>query len=201
MDVLRKRELLETAKAQIMNVKGVVGTIELNIAQCEIVARLEEKAMENVLGGMGRGKNEGVKESLSREVTMVLFTDISFEIPKDKSIMELVSRGEIVGTTTMDMDKIDEFKKDERYVVISDFLVLKKDVKIHPGFFAGGDAYFVFHGTQIEHFSNIPEIKDHIVSFPSSPGFDYLKGEFMDIMDLDDPQLAGILIGFNLRNY
>lgn len=193
-----KREVLEKVKTQVMNVEGIVGVAELNKEQCENVARLEEKAMKNVLGGMGRGKNEGVKESLSREIAMVLFADIRFNPPKDVSVMELVSRGEVVGMGLTDLDKIKEFKKDKNYVVISDFLVIRRDAKINPAAFASGDAYFVFNGVQVEQFSKIPELKDHVVSIPSHPVFAFLKEQFKDEMNLCDPQLAGFLIGFDL---
>lgn len=199
MDSTRKRDVLKKVKAQIVNVGGIVGAVELNEEQCRTVARLEEKAMGNVLGGMGRGMNEGVRDSLSREITMVLFTDTHFDIPKDEKAMELISKDEVVGRAVMDFDTIERYKKDDGYVVLSDFLVIKRDAKIDPGSFARGDSYFLFNGTRIEHFSNIPEITDHVVSFPSPPVFDFLKEEFKDIMDLDNPQLGGILVGFNLQ--
>ena len=191
---------LERAKSKIMNVQGIVGVAELNNEQCESVARLEEKAMETVLGGMGRGMNEGVKESLSREIIMVLFADIHFDVPKDAKIMELIGKGEVVGVTTTDLKKIEEFKRDKRYIVLSDFLVIKRDAEIGHAAFASGDTYFVFNGVQIGQFSRISEIKDHVVSFPSPPVFDFLKEEFKETIDLDDPQLAGILVGFNLQD-
>ncbi len=199
MGCRRKKEVLEKVKAHIVNVGGIVGAVELNEEQRGTVARLEEKAMGNVLGGMGRGINEGVRESLSREITMVLFTDTHFDIPKDEKAMELINKGEIVGKAITDFDAIERYKKDDGYVVLSDFLVIKRDAKIDPGSFARGDSYLLFNGTHIAHFSNIPEITDHVVSFPSPPVFDFLKEEFKDIMDLDNPQLGGILAGFNLQ--
>jgi hypothetical protein len=157
-------------------------------------------AMKNIFGGMGRGKSEGVKESISRGITLVLFTDIHFDIPKDANMMELISKGEVVGMATMDLDKIKEFKKDKGYVVLSDFFVIRRDAKINPAAFASGDAYFLFNGVQIEQFSKIPEIKDHVVSIPSPPVFDFLKEQFKNEMNLCDPQLAGMLVGFNLQD-
>ncbi|MCP8308560.1 MAG: DUF1638 domain-containing protein [archaeon] len=195
---MNKREVLEKIKTQIMSVKGVVGVAELNKEQCETVAHLEEIAMKNVFGGMGRGKNEGVKESLSREIIMVLFTDIHFDIPKDSTAMQLISEGEVVGMA-VDLDKIEEFKKDKKYVVISDFFVIRRDAKISPAAFASGDTYFLFNGVQVDQFSKIPEIRDHVFSFPSPPVFDFTKEQFKDKMNLSDPQLAGFLIGFNLQ--
>ncbi|MEK6977150.1 MAG: hypothetical protein AABX40_01955 [Candidatus Hydrothermarchaeota archaeon] len=199
MDSARKKEVLEKVKAQIMNVGGIVGAVELNKEQRGTVARLEEKAMGNVLGGMGRGINEGVTESLSREITMVLFTDTHFDIPRDEKAMELINRGEIVGKAITDLGAIERYKRDDGYVVLSDFLVIKRDAKIDSGSFARGDSYFLFNGTHIAHFSNIPEITDHVVSLPSPPVFDFLKEEFKDIMDRDNPQLGGIIVGFNLQ--
>jgi len=198
MGSMSKREALENVKTQIMSVKGVLGIAELDEEQRKTVEYLEEMAMKNIFLGMGRGKNEGVKESLSHEITMVLFTDINFDLPKDVNMMELISKGEVVGMAVMDLDKIKEFKKDKEYVVISDFLVIRRDAKINPAAFASGDTFFLFNGFQIEQFSKIPEMKDHVLSIPSSPVFDFLKEEFKDRMILFDPKLASILVGFNL---
>lgn len=200
MDAIIKKKTLEKVKNQILNINGIVGIAELNKEQSGIIACLEEKAMENVLSGMGRGKNEGVKESLSREIIMVLFSDIHFDIPKDANILVLVHKGEVVGMATTDLDKIEEFKKEKKHVVLSDFLVINRNAKINSDSFARGDTYFQFNGTQIDQFSKIPEIKDHVVSFPSPPVFNFLKEEFKDSMNIDNQQLAGILVGFNLQN-
>lgn len=197
MNSMNKEQTLEKVEAMIMNVKGVVGVAELNKEQCETVAQLEEMAMKNVFGGFGRGKNEGVKESISREVTMVLFTNVDFEIPRGSNAIQLINKGEVVGMT-LDPNKIDEFKKDKKYVVISDFFAIKRDAKINSATFASGDTYFLFNGIQIDHFSKIKEIKDHVLSFPSPPAFGFLRSQFKDRMDLSDPQLAGFLVGFNL---
>ncbi|MGB9659981.1 MAG: hypothetical protein ACPLY9_05640 [Nitrososphaerales archaeon] len=121
MNSMNKEQTLEKVKVMIMNVKGVVGVAELNKEQCKTVAQLEEMAMKNVFGGLGRGKNEGVKESISREVTMVLFTNVNFEIPRGSNVIQLINKGEVVGMT-LDPNKIEEFKKGKKYVVISDFL-------------------------------------------------------------------------------
>ncbi|MEM3383709.1 MAG: hypothetical protein QXL52_03945 [Nitrososphaerales archaeon] len=197
MNTIIRKEVLEKVKIKIMNFKGVVGVAELNKEQCKIVAQLEEMAMKNVFGGLGCGKNKGVKESISREVTMVLFTNIYFEIPKDINVMQLINKGEVVGMS-LDPNKIEEFKKDKKYVIISDFFAIKRDAKINHDTFASGDAYFLFNGIQIYHFSKIKEIKDHVLSFPSPPTFDFLKSQFKDVVSLSDPQLSGLLLGFNL---
>ena len=200
VDATIKKKISVKVKNQITNIKGVVGFAELNEEQCGIIARLEEKAMKYVLSGMGRGKNEGVKDALSREATMVLFTDIHFDIPKNSNIMVLINKGEVVGTATSNLDKIEEYKKDKKFVVISDFLVINRNAKINSDSFASGDTYFLFNGTQIHQFSKIPEIEDHVVSFPSPPVYEFLKEEFKDRMDLENQQLAGLLVGFNLLN-
>ncbi|MCP8304473.1 MAG: hypothetical protein H3Z50_03255 [archaeon] len=195
MDSVSKKEVLEKVKAKIMSVKGVVGVAELNKEQCETVACLEEKAMENVLSGMGRGRNEGVKDSLSRDVVMVFFSNIDFDIPCD---MLLFSEGRIVGMNVEDPDRIKKFKEDKNYVVISDFFVMERGAKINRAAFDSGDAYYVINGVQSRQFSSISEMKDHVVSFPSPPVFDFLKEQVKDGVDLSDPQLGGFLVGFNL---
>jgi hypothetical protein len=198
MDPKSRSEVLERIKSQILKVKGTLGAAELNREQRETVARLEEEAMGNVLGGMGKGRNEGVKESLSREIVMVFFVDMSFDTPKDANMMVLMSKGEVVGWDSMDPEAIKKFKADNKYMVLSDFFVMRRDVKLSQDAFASGDMYFLFNGIKIEQFSNIPEVKDHMVSIPSPPAFSYLHELFKDKMDLSEPKIGGFLIGFNL---
>jgi len=198
MNSISRKEVLEKVKTQIMNVRGIVGVFELNKEQCDTISNLEEMAMKNFLFGMGQGKNEGVKESLSREVTLALFTDIQFNLPENASVMELISVGEVVGMTTTNLNIIKEFKRDKRYIVISDFFVIKRDAKINSATFASGKTYFLFRGVQLDQFSKISGIKNHILSFPSPLVFNFLKNEFKDRMNLSDPKLACLLLGFDL---
>ncbi|NWG09552.1 MAG: hypothetical protein HXX80_04500 [Nitrososphaerales archaeon] len=196
--MITEKEVLENIKVKMMSIRGVAGVAELNEEQRETVACLEEESMKNILAGMGRGKNEGVKESLSRNIAMVFFMNIDFELPKDVDMMKLYSGGEMVGMALMDSNRIKEFKKDKNYVVISDFFVLKKGAKINSSAFANGEAYFVFNGIQIDQFSRIQELQEHVVSIPSPPVFDFLKEQFRDKIDLFDPQLGALIVGFNL---
>ena len=123
---------------------------------------------------------------------------MNFDVPKDMDVMVLVSKGEVVGRTTMDPELINEYKKDGNCMILSDFLAIRKDVKLSPAAFASGDMYFIFNGVQIEEFSKIPEIKDHIVSIPSPLAFKFLHDLFKDKMDLSEPRIGGFLVGFNL---
>ena len=193
-----RSEALERIKSQILKVKGILGVSGLNIEQREAIARLEDEAMGKVLGGMGKGRNEGVRECLSREVVMVFFVDMSFDVPKDANMMVLMCKDEIVGWDSMDPEVIRKFKCDNNYMVLSDFFVMKRDIKLSPAAFECGDMYFLFKGMKIEQFSNITEIKDHIVAVPSPPGFKFLYDLFKDKMDLSEPRIGGFLIGFNL---
>jgi len=188
--------VLERVKKQILAVAGTLGAAELNMEQRQTVAVLEEKAMGNVLSGMGRGRNEGVTETLKREVVMVFFVDVNFVILDH---LVLMHKDEVVGWTSMDPSVIKRYKEDKNYLVLSDYFIIKKDAKISAAAFASGDSCFIFKGAQMEEFSRIPEIKDHIISIPSPPGFSYLHALFKDEMRLRDPRIGGFLIGFNLR--
>lgn len=193
------REALERVKARIMAVKGVIGVAELNGKQKETVARLEGEAMKNVLGGMGRGNNAGLTEALSREVVMVFFVNMLFEMPKDASLMLLMCNGQVSGWATEDPDLIKKFKEDKGYIVLSDFFVIRRDAKLSKASFACGESCFIFNGTQIEEFFKISEITDHIVAIPSPPGFNFLHEQFKERMDLSEPKIGGFLLGFNAK--
>jgi hypothetical protein len=193
------REAQERVKARIMAVKGVIGVAELNGRQKESVALLEGEAMKNVLGGMGRGNNAGLTEALSREVVMVFFVNMLFEMPKDATMMLLMCNGQVSGWASTDPDLIKKFKEDKGYIVLSDFFVIRKDAKLSKASFACGESCFVFNGTQIEEFFKISEMTDHTVAIPSPPGFNFLYEQFKERMDLSDPKIGGFILGFNTR--
>ena len=189
---------IERAISKVKSVAGVLGVAELNVQQRRTIEYLEGEAMKSVLGGMGKGRNEGVKEALSREIVLALFVDLLFRIPQDAGMMELVCRGEVVGRPSTDPKVIEEYKKNKDYVVLSDFFIIRRDAKLSPASFASGESCFVFYGAKIPDFESMPEVRDHVVGIPSPPGFDFIHEIFKDEMGLRDPRVAGFLLGFNL---
>jgi hypothetical protein len=149
---------------------------------------------------MGKCRNDGVKEALSKEVVLALFVDLLFEMPKNTNMMELVCKGEVVGRPSMDPKVIEEHKKNSDYVVLSDFFIIRRDAKLSPQSFASGESCFVFNGAKMADFESVQEIRDHIVAVPSPPGFDFMHEIFKEEMGLSDPRVAGFLLGFNLPN-
>ena len=196
-----KEKKLQNIFRYLEELQGVVGVAVIDQNQQETVLKLEEKAMENVLGGMGKGRNEGLKEALSKSIVLAMFTDINFNVnfPPDIDAMKLICKGEVVGETTTDPVKLEKFKNDPNMVVISDFMALKKGAKVNKEAFDSGDTYFLFEAIRFEIFSIIPEIVDHVISIPSPPVFDFLKKEFKEEMDLSNPQLAVIIMGLHLK--
>jgi hypothetical protein len=193
-----RAKVMEKIKSRIESVVGVLGAAELNEQQRKTMEGLENEAMKNVLGGMGRGRNDGLKEALSKEVVIALFVDLLFDIPQDSTVMQLVCRGEVVGKASMDPKVIEEHKKDRNYIILSDFFIIRRDAKLSAEAFASGESCFVFNGAKVADFERIPEIRDHIVAIPSPPGFNFIHEIFKDDMNLSDPQIGGFLLGFNL---
>ena len=194
----KRAEVIARAIVKVRSVAGVIGAAEINEQQRKTIEYLEDEAMKSVLGGMGKGRNDGVKEALSKEVVLALFVDLLFEISKDTNMMELVCKGEVVGRPSMDPRVIEEYKKDKDYIVLSDFFIIRRDAKLSPASFASGESCFVFNGAKMADFESILEVRDHIVAVPSPPGFDFIHEIFKDKMDLRDPRIAGFLLGFNL---
>lgn len=190
--------VLERIIAKVKAVPGVLGAAELNEQQRKTIEYLEDEAMKSVLGGMGRGRNDGVKEALSRGVVLALFVDLHFEMPRNANMMELVCKGEIVGRPSMDPKEIESYKKNRDYIVLSDFFIIQRDAKLSPASFASGESCFVFNGARVPDFESIPEMRDHVVGVPSPPGFDFMHEIFKERMGLHDPRVAGFLLGFNL---
>jgi hypothetical protein len=197
MDEMRA-EVIGRAIAKVKSVAGVLGAAELNEQQRKMVEYLESEAMKSVLGGMGKGRNDGVKEALSKQVVLALFVDLLFEMPKDRSMMELVCKGEVVGRPSFDPKEIEAYKKNKDYIVLSDFFIIRRDAKLSPASFASEESCFVFNGAKVADFESIPEIRDHMVAVPSPPGFDFMHEIFKEGMGLHDPRVAGFLLGFNL---
>jgi hypothetical protein len=194
-----RAEVIGRVIARIKSVPGVLGATELNDNQRKTMEYLESEAMKNVLGGMGKGRNDGLKEALSKDVVIALFVDLNFDIPTDSSVMQLVCKGEVVGKASMDPKVIEKYKKDKDYIILSDFFIIRRDAKLNAEAFASGESCFVFNGTQVADFKRIPEIKDHIVAIPSPPGFNFIHEIFKDTLDIHDPRVGGFLLGFELK--
>lgn len=195
-----EKDALERIQSQIMKIKGVIGVARLTPEQCRATADLEEEAMQHVLGGIGKGRNEGLKKALGYKIVMVLFTDVTFEMTRDPGLILLICDKELAGFGTTDPEVIARFKKDKEYLVFGDFLVMKRGARINSSAFACGDAYFLFNGTTNESLSKIEQIKDHFVAIPSPPAFGFLKEQFKDKINLDNPQAAGFVVGMELKN-
>lgn len=193
-----RMEVMGRITARVKSVPGVLGVAEINEQQRKTMEYLENEAMKNVLGGMGRGRNDGLKEALSKEVVLALFVDLFFDIPTDSTVMQLVCKGEVVGKASMDPRVIEEYKKDKNYIVLSDFFIIRRDAKLNAESFASGESCFVFNGARIADFERIPYIKDHVVAIPSPPGFKFIHEIFKESMDLRDPRIGGFLLGFDL---
>ncbi len=198
---INERDTVRGVKSQMENIKGVIGVAELTSAQCNTLSCIEEEAMQHILGGIGRGRNEGLKKSLSYSKVFGIFVDASFKLTNDlkSELMQLINDDEVVGFGTQDPIVIDKYKQDKGYVVLSDFLVMKRSARINRATFCSGKTYFLFKGIKNEQLARIEKIKDHFVSIPSAPVFNFLKEQFKDTIDLTNPQAAIFIVGFELR--
>lgn len=152
-------------------------------------ARLQATEAEYPLAGPVPVRNEGVPECLSREHVACIVKDKTFRPPPIPTVMLIDSDGKVVG---WELVPGRELKKEpgKKYLFLGKDFVICHDGK------SGRSAEFVLPPVPFEELEGVEGVTGVCSSSPSSMGDLCLKkGAGLD----DDPKLATILVGFDLR--
>lgn len=193
--MISEEEVSKKIIEKFNSIEGVIGVIRLTEDQVIDTFGLESRALENVLGGLAKGVNEGLEKVIQSEAVFSAFTDRSFEWPKD-SLFQIVSSDGIIGEEIRDKEKLEELKKSENVIIIGDCFYIQKDKLENWKAFKEGLFRAIFPPINFNReVKDIPEVLECIGCFTSGPCFEYLKLEFEGKIDLSDPGYGFFLIG------
>ncbi len=133
--------------------------------------------------------NDGVKETLKREHVACILKDRNFRAPPHSTVLLVDEDGKIIGRELLPGEKIPSDQADRAIMIGKDFVVFY--VKG-----AGKGARFVLPPVPFAEVERIEGTYRTVSSSPSTAG-DFFLRERAGLAD--DPKLASILIGFDLR--
>jgi hypothetical protein len=134
--------------------------------------------------------NDGVMETLKREHVACILKDKNFRAPPHSTVLLVDEDGRTIGRELLPGEKVPKEKADKSIMIGKDFVVFY--VKG-----AGKGARFVLPPVPFAEIDGIDGTVRTVSSSPSTAG-DYFVRRRVGLKD--DPELASILIGFDLRH-
>ena len=134
-------------------------------------------------------RNDGVLECLKRQHVACIIKDRSFRSPPHATVLLVNEDGEVIGRELLRGEKVDARKEGRTIFLGDDFVIF-----VDKG--SGKGARFVLPPVAFGEVEAIEGTSRVISSSPSAMGDLYLR---RSVGLEDDPKLASILIGFDLR--
>lgn len=133
--------------------------------------------------------NEGVLQTLEREHVACILKDRSFRAPPHATVVLIDDDGNVIGRELLPGEKLPKDKAEKAIMVGKDFVIFYEKG-------AGRGARFVLPPVPFSEIERIEDAHRTVSSSPSTVGDHYLRKE---AGFEDDPKLASVLIGFDLR--
>ncbi len=169
----------------LSSIKGVKHAFFLSKEMRTSLARLEG-AYPSI--GPLTVENEGVVACLARKHVACIIKDKTFRGPPHPTVVLVNDDGEVIGRELLPGENLGES--------VGRTLMLGKDFVIFADKSASKGARFVLPAVPFKEVEEIEGAANVISSSPSTPGDSYIR-KMAGIED--DPKLASILIGFDLR--
>lgn len=182
----------------LLNVKGLQDIRPLRETDHQPILKIERKAEEQSLMGLGKVINTGVTDVLNHDLIYVALTNMEFDWG-DYATLVLKKGRQIVGTEVRDKNIIAQLsKKDNVWFLHRNFVVFKDKITF-PQDIMKKNCHFEIPLLPAEFcILDKDQIQCKSVSFanPCVPGDMFLKKQYFE--GLDKKGLGTILIGFNL---
>ena len=148
--------------------------------------------------------NMGVNECLNRDYTVAIIKNASFRPPPTATVQLVDNKGNLLGEEIVSNNQKKKYKEDEKAKFINpDFVLLKdqkdieEDLKTENLEKNPTKQAFVLPPVQFNEVEELEDTCDVVSSSPDPLADLYLKEVFNFE---DDPKLASILVGFNIKD-
>ena len=148
--------------------------------------------------------NMGVNECLNRDYTVAIIKNASFRPPPTATVQLVDNKGNLLGEEIVSNNQKKKYKEDEKAKFINpDFVLLKdqKDIEedLKTENLEKNTTKQAFVLTKVQ-FIEVEELEDtcDVVSISPDPLADLYLKEVFNFED--DPKLASILVGFNIKD-
>lgn len=188
-------KIIEQVLEKLGQVKGVGATTLLSSEDREIIRKMEEKADQMTLMGLGRGDNQGVKKVLDMDVLVSFFTDMDYEWPCGPNVI-LKHKDKKVGEDTEDAERLKEVEKSSDSLVIGNIIIYDKGVLMEANS-SKEPLVVVLPPKECESVGCIEGVGDAILASPSSPTDEYIKERMYEKNEFGS---GTFLLGFDFEN-
>jgi len=178
------------------------GVLNVGVLNDEVRKNIMQIEMEKT-GELIPVINLGVKECLERDFTVAIIKNASFRPPPTATVQFVDNEGNILGEEIVSSQQKKKYQNDESAQFINpDFVLLKNQKDIEEDLKAeniekkGVKQAFLLPPVQ---FIEVEELEDtcDVVSSSPDPYADLYLKKYFDFED--DPKLASILVGFNVK--
>ncbi len=181
-------KIIESVLQRINLVKGILGAKPISKEDVLKLKELEAQAEGEVLMGLAKGCNEGVREVLSREHVIVALTDSTMAWPEEPTV-KLVCDGLLVGEEIRNPQKLEQCKASGE-MLLGTFVLYKDRLREKMG---SGNLRVIIPGIPVKELEGIEGVRDLVCGSPSGPSDIYLRQFF----DVEAPGIGTLLVGFN----
>ncbi len=192
-DVLK--EVIDT----INPLRGVLSVGVVNDELRKSILKLEMEKAGEIIPVI----NMGVHESLNRDHTVAIIKNASFRPPPTATVQLVDNKGNILGEEIVNNNQKEKYKNDESAKFLNpDFVLLKDQKEIEEDLKSENleknptKQAFVLPPVQFIEVEELENTCDVVSSSPDPLADVFLKNYFNFE---DDPKLASILVGFNVK--
>jgi len=191
-----KKEQLERVLRTLRECRGAIAVRVLAEDEKKQLFDLERRVEDNIVFGMCKSQNNGVREALQREFTMAIVIQTSiFQYPHHPP-MSLMYGDQVLGELVTDKGKREELRKNSsNFFLWEDFVVYM--TKLPRSREERRKMRMIFHPREALQLKGVSCVEGSVFGTPSTEG-DALVKRLMDIQS-EDVVLGTCLLGFNLK--
>lgn len=178
------------------------GVLHVGVVNDEIRKAIIKLEMEKA-GELIPVINMGVHESLNRDHTVVIIKNASFRPPPTATVQLVDNKGNLLGEEIVNRNQKEKYQNDDSVEFINpDFVLIQDKSKIEEALKQENleenptKQAFVLPPVQFIEVEELPNTTDVVSSSPDPLADLFIKNYFGYE---DDPKLASILVGFNVK--
>lgn len=192
----------EVLQEVLDTIEPLRGVLNVGVLNDEVRKRVLEIEMEKT-GELIPVINLGVKECLERDFTVAIIKNASFRPPPTATVQFVDNQGNLLGEEIVNVDQKKKYENDEKaqfihpdFVLLKDQKELENDLKQENIQETVKKQAFLLPPVQFIEVEELEDTCDVVSSSPDPLADLYLKQYFNFE---DDPKLASILVGFNVK--
>ncbi|OUJ18109.1 hypothetical protein AMET1_1006 [Methanonatronarchaeum thermophilum] len=188
-------EIVDRFKSELSAIDGVGVVRVLSSDEKDRLSEIEKDAEGSVIMGLGRGDNQGIKEGLARDCTVVFSTSGEFRWPKGSNVV-IKHMDEVIGEELDDEDEIQRLEESDRNVSVSGTFVLYKDKLSKSALKDGEEPVVLFPPKRFKRLEGVDGCVSPVFGSPCPPADIYLK----EVLGIEDDEEQGTAIaGFDFE--